>query len=97
MKSPRKCNHAPAIRRGQFVQVPNRPPYQHPRAAADYVATHGEICVGRSRIEADLLFTPTEIRRAFRRALRNREDVPRRQRASLLERIDRFIQGQRTS
>ncbi|HRQ75593.1 MAG TPA: hypothetical protein PK098_06700 [Phycisphaerales bacterium] len=94
-----KPPHKPAIRRGQFIQVPNLPPYQHPRAAPDYIATHGEVRVGRSWIEADLLFTRTEVRRALRRALRNREDVPRRQRASLLERIDRFFlgQGRRTS
>lgn len=82
-----------AIRQGQFVQVPNRPPYQHPRASPDYIATHGEIRCGRSWIRADLLFTPTELRRALRRALRNREDVPPRRRKSLLQRIDRFIRN----
>lgn len=86
-----KTTARPSLRQGQFIQVPNRPPYQHPRAAPDYIATHGEIRCGRSWVKADLLFTPTEIRRAVRRAIRNREDVPARRAKSILQRIDRFI------
>ena len=89
------------IREGQFVQVPNRPPYQHHRACPDYFATRGDVifpargCGGRAggrgvRVRLDLLFTPTEIRRAAHRAQKNREDLPparRRWLAGLLRRL----------
>lgn len=77
---------------GRFVRVPNRPPYQHPAASPDYFATRGEVVVGgRGRMRVDLLFTPTELRRAAHRAQKNREDIPSARRRGLLELLERWL------
>lgn len=76
---------------GRFVRVPNKPPYQHPAASPDYFATRGEVVCGGRRADVDLLFTPTELRRAAHRAHRNREDIPPSKRRSLLEFIERWL------
>jgi hypothetical protein len=81
---------------GRFVRVPNRPPYQHPRASPDYFATRGEVVVGGAggrRVRLDLLFTPTELRRAAHRAQRNREDIPPARRRSLAALLERWFGG----
>jgi hypothetical protein len=81
------------IEPGQFVRVANRPPYRHPSARGEYFAARGEVvCGGRSQ-PVELLFTPTEIHRAARRAQRNREDVPPERRRGLLESLMRLIGG----
>jgi hypothetical protein len=81
----------PTIRKGQFVQVPNRPPYQHPKASPDYFATRGEVICKRRRRTLDLLFTPTEMRRAAHRAQKNREDVPPARKRSILAMLNRWF------
>jgi hypothetical protein len=48
------------------------------------------VCDGR-RAEFDLLFTPTELRRAAHRAQRNREDIPSIKRRSLLAFLERLL------
>jgi hypothetical protein len=78
---------------GKFVRVPNKPPYQHPAASPDYFATRGEVVCGERRAEFDLLFTPTELRRAAHRAQKNREDIPLAKRHSLLALIQRVLGG----
>ena len=78
---------------GRFVRVPNKPPYQHPAASPDYFATRGEVVCGRRRATLDLLFTPTELRRAAHRAQKNREDIPPAKRQSLLALIRRVLGG----
>jgi len=78
---------------GRFVRVPNKPPYQHPAASPDYFATRGEVVCGGTRAEVDLLFTPTEVRRAAHRAQRNREDIPPARRRSLLAFLERLLGG----
>jgi hypothetical protein len=78
---------------GQFVRVPNKPPYQHPAASPDYFATRGEVVCGGQRATLDLLFTPTELRRAAQRAQKNREDIPPAKRQSLLALIRRVLGG----
>jgi hypothetical protein len=76
---------------GRFVRVPNKPPYQHPAASPDYFATRGVVvCRGR-QADLDLLFTPTELRRAAHRAQRNREDIPSIKRRSLLAFLERLL------
>jgi hypothetical protein len=78
---------------GRFVRVPNKPPYQHPAASPDYFATRGVVvCRGR-QADLDLLFTPTELRRAAHRAQRNREDIPPAKRQSLLGLLERLFGG----
>lgn len=85
----------PTIRKGQFVQVPNRPPYQHPKASPDYFATRGEVICNprksRRRRTLDLLFTPSEMRRAAHRAQKNREDVPPARKRSILAMLNRWF------
>lgn len=78
---------------GRFVRVPNQPPYQHPAASPDYFATRGEVVGGGRRAQLDLLFTPTELRRAAHRAQKNREDIPPAKRQSLLALIRRVLGG----
>ena len=78
---------------GRFVRVPNKPPYQHPAASPDYFATRGEVVCGGRRAELDLLFTPTELRRAAHRAQKNREDIPPAKRRSLLGLLERLFGG----
>ncbi|MBX3404411.1 MAG: hypothetical protein KF699_13450 [Phycisphaeraceae bacterium] len=78
---------------GRFVRVPNKPPYQHPAASPDYFATRGEVVCGGRRATLDLLFTPTELRRAAHRAQKNREDIPPAKRQSLLALIRRVLGG----
>ncbi|HRQ11390.1 MAG TPA: hypothetical protein PLG36_10235 [Trueperaceae bacterium] len=78
---------------GRFVRVPNKPPYQHPAASPDYFATRGEVVCGGQRATLDLLFTPTELRRAAHRAQKNREDIPPAKRQSLLALIRRVLGG----
>ncbi|GJQ30663.1 MAG: hypothetical protein HBSAPP03_25470 [Phycisphaerae bacterium] len=78
---------------GKFIRVPNRPPYQHPAASPDYFATRGEVVCGGRRADLDLLFTPTELRRAAHRAQKNREDIPPAKRRSLLALIQRLLGG----
>jgi len=78
---------------GKFIRVPNKPPYQHPAASPDYFATRGEVVCGGRRAEFDLLFTPTELRRAAHRAQKNREDIPPAKRRSLLHLIQRLLGG----
>lgn len=83
----RTCSSADEARRqlvaAEFVRVANKPPYQHQAAAAQYFAARGRL----DGCEIDLLFTPTEMRRAARRALMNREDIPAARHATLWERI----------
>jgi hypothetical protein len=76
---------------GRFIRVPNRPPYQHPAASPDYFATRSEVICGGRRANLDLLFTPTELRRAAHRAQKNREDIPPARRSSLLALIQRLL------
>jgi hypothetical protein len=79
---------------GRFVRVPNKPPYQHPAASPDYFATRGEVVCGGRRADLDLLFTPTELRRAAHRAQKNREDIPPAKRRTLLALIQRLLGGE---
>ncbi|MBX3580196.1 MAG: hypothetical protein KF723_23590 [Rhizobiaceae bacterium] len=79
---------------GRFIRVPNKPPYQHPAASPDYFATRGEVVCGGRRTELDLLFTPTELRRAAHRAQKNREDIPPAKRRTLLALIQRLLGGE---
>jgi len=84
------------IVQGRFVRVPNKPPYQHPSASPDYFATRGEVVMcgrGDRRVALDLLFTPTELRRAAHRAQENREDIPPARRRSLLNLLERWFGG----
>ncbi|QOJ18481.1 MAG: hypothetical protein HRU76_13165 [Phycisphaeraceae bacterium] len=76
---------------GKFIRVPNKPPYQHPAASPDYFATRGEVVCGGRRADLDLLFTPTELRRAAHRAQKNREDIPPAKRRTLLALIQRLL------
>jgi hypothetical protein len=78
---------------GRFIRVPNKPPYQHRAACPDYFATRGEVVCGGRRADLDLLFTPTELRRAAHRAQKNREDIPPVKRRSLLTLIQRLLGG----
>ncbi len=78
---------------GRFVRVPNKPPYQHPAASSDYFATRGEVVCGGRSADLDLLFTPTELRRAAHRAQRNREDIPPVRRRSLMALLERLFGG----
>ncbi|MBX3435433.1 MAG: hypothetical protein KF847_19125 [Pirellulales bacterium] len=78
---------------GRFVRVPNKPPYQHPAASPDYFVTRGEVVCDGRRATLDLLFTPTELRRAAHRAQQNREDIPPAKRQSLLALIRRVLGG----
>ncbi|GJQ28363.1 MAG: hypothetical protein HBSAPP03_02470 [Phycisphaerae bacterium] len=79
---------------GRFIRVPNKPPYQHPAASPDYLATRGEVVCGERRAELDLLFTPTELRRAAHRAQKNREDIPPAKRRTLIALIQRLLGGE---
>lgn len=76
---------------GRFVRVPNKPPYQHPSASPDYFATRGDVISGGRRVSLDLLFTPTEMRRAAHRAQKNREDIPLARRRTLLGLLERWF------
>ncbi|MEX2218849.1 MAG: hypothetical protein WD749_08820 [Phycisphaerales bacterium] len=76
---------------GCFIHVPNKPPYQHSSASPDYFATRGEVVSGGRRVSLDLLFTPTELRRAAHRAQRNREDIPPARRRSLVSLLERWF------
>ena len=79
---------------GRFVRVLNKPPYQHPAASPGYFATRGEVVCGGRRADLDLLFTPTELRRAAHRAQKNREDIPPAKRRTLLALIQRLLGGE---
>ncbi|QOJ16290.1 MAG: hypothetical protein HRU76_01175 [Phycisphaeraceae bacterium] len=78
---------------GRFVRVPNKPPYQHPAASPDYFATRGEVVCDGRHATLDMLFTPTELRRAAHRAQKNLEDIPPAKRQSLLALIRRVLGG----